>query len=107
MRLPCLARRWNSRKSGWIMESVHGSDRVPEMLGAGRNLRSIVFGSRKKRPIITLLQAGRIIRQRPKVLWTAKEGKRRQAAALPKGFLVNHNRPTPPMLFVSVDFKDS
>src|SRR5260370_6742577 len=51
MRFPCFARRWNSRKSGWIMG-------IGSRFRLSRNLRSTVFSSQKKRPIITLVEAG-------------------------------------------------
>jgi hypothetical protein len=47
----------------------------------------------------------RIIRQRPRVLWTEKEEKTGAKPPHSKGFLVNHNRYPSPRFFVSVAFK--
>src|ERR1700674_1918581 len=108
MRLPCLARRWNSRKSGWIMESVHSR-------------QFTVHSQKKEKPIITLLlpgpdysswadsflEAGSAARLPDRVGVTSRRPL--QSACLRgtsgKGGQINHNHPPPPCFFKSVDFK--
>src|SRR5712664_3559728 len=57
MRLPCFARRWNSRKSGWIMRiSSQFRPNPRDARGGIFDRQFSVHG--KKRPIITLLRGG-------------------------------------------------
>src|SRR5260370_40191971 len=119
MRLPCFARRWNSRKSGWIMRV--GSQFRPSLRDARGRAESSIdsFQFTDKRSLLLhYFRLARFIRRRVSVFW--KNG----AAALtptlqerslpPDGrsgetlfveCLVNHNRYPLPLFFVSVDFK--
>src|SRR6266852_7984979 len=119
MRLPCFARRWNSRKSGWIMGISSRFRPSPRDArgGAESSIDSFQFTD-KRSLLLHYFRLARIIRGRVTVFW--KEG---AAALTPKCLersfapdgrsgqtlfvecLVNHNRYPLPLFFVSVNFK--